>query len=121
MRFIGIQGFSIRPDKQVEFQKWLIENEERIRKSYPDGTEYGGCYAAVFSSEKDAGEYFWLDILDSYGAMDRSAALAKDPASEYAKTNDEFVQFLDPDRNAGVSRILLKSVVDATILDMPTA
>ena len=39
MRFIGIQGFSIRPDKQVEFQKWLIENEERIRKSYPDGNK----------------------------------------------------------------------------------
>lgn len=121
MRFIDVQGFCIRPDKQVEFQKWLVANEERIRKSYPEGSEYGGCYAAVFSSEKNAGEYYWLDILDSYGAIDRGAALGKDPTSDYAKTAEEFLRFLDPARNAGSSHMLLKSVVDATIMDLPRA
>jgi hypothetical protein len=121
MRFIDMQGFSIRLDKQTEFQNWLVENEERIRKSYPAGMEYGGCYLAVLSSEKNAGDYYWLDILDSYGAMDRSAALNKDTTSEFSKTVEEFLQFLDTDRNAGWSHTLLKSVVDATIKDLPKA
>ena len=107
-------------DKQLEFQDWLIENEDRLRKSYPEGVEYGGTYVAVFSSERNAGEYFGLDILDSYGAMDRAAALGKDPTSEYAKIGQEFIQFIDLDRSAGSSHMLLKSVVDATIFDAPT-
>ena len=119
MRFINMQGFCIRLDKQVEFQKWLIANEDRIRASYPPGTEYGGIYLAVFSSEKHAGEYFWMDILDSYAAMDRGAALGKDADSEYAKIGEEFVQFLDTSRAAGNSQMLLKAVVDATIMDVP--
>jgi hypothetical protein len=119
MRFINVQGFCIRPDKQVEFQKWLVENEERIKKSYPAGIEYGGTYVAVFSSEKNAGEYYWLDFLDSYGAMDRGAALGKDPTSDWVKVNEEFFEFLDTDRSAGTSHLLLKSVVDATIMDVP--
>ena len=121
MRFVDVQGFCIRLDNQVEFQKWLVENEERIKKSYPAGTEYGGIYAAVFSSEKNAGEYYWLDILDSYAGMDRGAALLKDPTSDFAKISEEFLRFLDTDRSAGSSRILLKSVVDATIMDLPIA
>ena len=121
MRFVDMQGFCIRLDKQVEFQTWLVENEERIRKSYPAGMEYGGVYVAVFSSEKNAGEYYWLDILDSYGAMDRSAALNKDATSDFAKVIEEFLQFLDTDKNAGWSHTLLKSVVDATFKDLPKA
>jgi hypothetical protein len=120
MRFINVQGFCVKLDKQGEFQRWVIANEERIRKSYPAGTEYGGIYAAVFSTEKNAGEFYWLDIQDSYAALDRGAALAKDAASDYAKISEEFIQFVDTDRLAGSSHILLKSVVDATILDMPT-
>jgi hypothetical protein len=112
-------GFSVRQDKQVEFQRWLTDNEARIRASYPQGSEYGGCYASVYSSEKEAGEFFWVDILDSYAALDAAAADGKDPASESAALNAEFMRFLDPDRSAPWSRILLKSVVDATILDMP--
>jgi hypothetical protein len=121
MRFINMQGFCIRLDRQVEFQRWLIANEERIRASYPSGTEYGGIYVAVFSSEKHAGEYYWLDILDSYAAMDRAAALGKDPDSDYAKIGEEFLRFVDTSRAAGTSQVLLKAVVDATIMDAPAA
>jgi hypothetical protein len=120
MRFIDMQGFYIRPDRQVEFQKWLTDNEERIRKSYPAGIEYGGVYVAVFTSEKNAGEYYWLDILDSYGAMDRGAAAARDPSSDYAKMGEEFIAFLDPARSTDWSRTLLKSLADATVFDLPT-
>jgi len=121
MRIVDVQGFCIRLDKQVEFQEWVVENEERIRKSYPPGIEYGGVYAVVLSSEKNAGEYCWMDILDSYGAMDRGAALAKDPASDYAMIGQEFLKFLDAERSAGWSHTLLKAVVDATITDIPKA
>jgi hypothetical protein len=120
MRFVDVSGFCIKLDRQVEFQQWLIANEERMRKSYPEGIEYGGIYVAVFSSEKHAGEYYAFDILDSYAAIDRGAALGKDTTSEYAKIGAEFLQFIDTDRSAGSSRMLLKSVVDATIIDVPT-
>ena len=119
MRFIQVNGFCIKLDRQLEYQQWLIENEDRIRKSYPAGVEYGGIYVAVFSSEKNAGEYYALDILDSYAAMDRGAALGKDPTSDYAKISEESLQFIDLDRSAGWSHMLLKSVVDATIFDAP--
>ena len=120
MRFIQLQGFSIKLDRQTAFQQWLVANEERIKKSYPAGTEYGGVYAAVFSSEKSAGDYYWLDIVDSYAALDRFAAAGKDSTGDYAKINDEFLPFLDADRSAGYSRILLKAVADTTIIDIPT-
>ncbi len=119
MRFIEISGFCIRQDRYSAFQKWVIENEERIKASYPEGSEYGGCYSAVFTSEKDAGDTFWLDILDSYAALDRAAANAKDPTSESSKLNEEFAEFLDPDRTVGWSKILLKSVTDVTTFDLP--
>lgn len=120
MRFIFEEGFSVRPDRQVAFQKWVIANQERIARSYPEGSEFGGVYAAVHSSEKDAGEYQWMEIHDSYAALDRMAALGKDPGSDMSRWMAEFVEFLDPDRSAGWSKTLLKSVVDATVIDIPT-
>jgi hypothetical protein len=121
MRFIEIQGFSVRLDKAIEFQKWVVDNQERITRAYPKGSEFGGIYAAVYSSDKAAGDFYWLDILDSYGALDLSAAASKDPTSEIAKVTAEFLGFVDPDRNAGWSHHLLKSVVDATVFDLPEA
>jgi hypothetical protein len=52
--------------------------------------------------------------------MDRGAAVAGDPSSEYAKIGQEFMEFLDTGRSAGWSRIVLKSVVDATVFNLPT-
>jgi hypothetical protein len=119
MRFLNVAGFCIKPDKLVAFQQWVTANEERIKASYPEGSEYGGMYVAVMSSEKDAGDFYWLDILDSYGALDRSAAAGKDPESESSRIGQEFLEFVDMSREAGHSQILLKSVVDATIWDAP--
>ena len=119
MRFIDMQGFCIRPDKQVAMQQWLTANEDRIRRSYPEGCEYGGIYVAPYTSEKHAGECFWLDILDSYAGLDRAAALANEPDSEYAKIGREFMEFIDFSRTDSWSHVLLKSVVDATMWDAP--
>jgi hypothetical protein len=120
MRFMEVDGFSVRFDKQTEFQQWVIANQDRIAASYPAGSEFGGIYTAVYSSEKTAGDYYWMDIHDSYAALDRNAAMAKDPKSEVAKIATEFLSFLDPSRAAGWSKTLLKSIVDATVFDMPT-
>ncbi len=120
MRFVDVQGFCIKRGKQAEFQAWLIANEDRIRKSYPAGIEYGGIYVAVLGSEKTAGEFYALDFLDSYAALDRGAALGEGPHQRLREVGAEFGQFIDTDRSAGWSRTLLKSVVDATIIDIPT-
>ena len=119
MRFMEVDGFSVRFDKQTEFQRWVIANQDRIAASYPEGSQFGGIYTAVYSSEKTAGDYYWMDIHDSYAALDRNAALAKDPNSEMAKVGTEFLAFVDPSRAAGWSKTLLKSVIDATVFDMP--
>jgi hypothetical protein len=119
MRFMEVDGFSVRYDKQTEFQQWVIANQDRIAASYPEGSEFGGIYTAVYSSEKNSGDYYWVDIHDSYAALDRNAAIAKDPNSEAAKIGNEFLAFLEPSRAAGWSKTLLKSVIDATIFDMP--
>lgn len=118
MRFLQLNGFSIRGDRMVDFQRWVAENEERIKAAYSPGSEYGGIYTSVFSTEKDVGDFFWIDILDSYAALDRAAADAKDPDNAAAKLNAELMEFFEPDRRAPWSKILLKSVVDATVMDM---
>ena len=60
-----------------------------------------------------------LDIYDSYAALDRVAAVTKDPSSESHKISVEFLQFVDPDRDAPWSHHLLKSVPDVTVFDLP--
>ena len=119
MRFIDMWGFTVRPDKQIAFQQWVTENLERIKASYPEGSEFGGVYAAIYTTDKEGGSYYWLDICDSYAALDRGAAVGKDANSEAYKVNAEFIEFLDPDRHAPWSKHLLKSVVDLTVMDMP--
>jgi hypothetical protein len=83
-------------------------NEERIARSYPEGTEYLGIYVSVFTSEKTSGAYRVLERLSSYADIDTLAALGKDETSEYAKVRREFNQFIDPDPHADWSRVLLK-------------
>ncbi len=119
MRFISVGGFTVRQDKLRAFQEWVTANEASLAALYPEGTRFIGIFAAVQSSEKEAGTTFWLDELDSYGAQDRLAALGKDNA-EYAQLIDQFLTFIDPDPKAFWSSILLKDVVDTTVFDMPS-
>ena len=119
MRFLNLQGIDIRPDRSAEFQRWVIANDERIRKAYPAGTEYGGCYANIFSSEKQMGSAVWIEVLDSYGALDTLASAGKDPSHPLAQVQAELIEFFDPRPTAGWSKILLKDVLDATVADLP--
>jgi hypothetical protein len=118
MRFISETGFSVRVGREEAFQRWLAANEERIARAYPEGTEYLGTYCAVFTSEKTAGGYRFLERLSSYADIDKLAALQKDETTEYAKISREFRQFMDPDPHADSSLVLLKGVTDTAIIDI---
>ena len=95
MRFIQETGFTARPDKISALQEWIVANRVRMAAAYPDGAMFLGAFVSVFSSEKGAGEVRILEQLDSYGALDRLAALGKDPKSEYSMLFGEFLTFID--------------------------
>jgi hypothetical protein len=120
VRFIQEFGYTVKIGQEEAHQKWVIENDERLRKAAPPGTKYIGTFVAVFSTDKQAGGYRFLMELDSYGALDAGAAAAKDPNSEWTRLGLESSQFTDTDWNKPWSNELLKNVVDATIWDPKT-
>ncbi len=115
MDFILTYGYDIALGKASEFQRWANANEQAWKDAMPEGTAYAGTYAAVFSTEKNAGSFFTIYQLDSYGAQDRLAAALKE--GELARIMGESMQFMDQETGAGWSQFLLKSVADATIWD----
>lgn len=121
MRIVDSQGFVVRGDKAVEFQRWFRKNQDRIAKAYPKGTSFDGCYVAIYGNEREAGDTYWNVVAESYAALDGLAATLGDPSTELAKIYDEMSRFLDTRVGAGSSRMLLKSVADAAIWDVPAA
>jgi hypothetical protein len=115
MRFIQEFGYTVRVGKDEAHQKWLIDNDAALKAAMPPGSTYMGTFAVVFSSEKQAGSYKTLIGLDSYGALDASAAANKDPKNEFGRLLREVSQFFDLDLAAPWSNALLKDVIDATI------
>ena len=120
MRFIQEFGYTVKVGQDEAQQQWLIENREALAKSMPAGTRYIGTFAVVMSSEKNAGSYRMLFELDSYGALDKLAALTKDPKSEYGRLVRESTKFGDYDLAAPWSTTLLKDVIDASIWNPQT-
>jgi len=120
MRFIQEFGFTIKVGQEEAHQKWVAANEEKFAKSHPEGTRYLGTFATVFSTDKQAGGYRSFVELDSYAAMDRLAAAAKDASSDFGRLNREWSVFADWDYNAPWSQGLFKAVVDTTLWDPPT-
>jgi hypothetical protein len=120
MRFIQEFGFTVKVGQDEAHQRWLIDNEEKLARAHPDGCRYLGTFSTVFSTDKQAGNYRSFVELDSYAALDRMAAAAKDPDSEFGRLNREWSGFGDWDLAAPWSNCLFKAVVDATIWDPPT-
>ena len=119
MRFIQEFGFTVKLGQDEAHQRWLVENEEKFAKAHPEGTRYLGTFATVFATDKQAGGYRSFVELDSYAALDRLAAAAKDASSEFGRLNREWSGFGDYDLNAPWSNSLFKAVVDATVWDPP--
>lgn len=113
MEFLQVYGFNIKVGEARDFQEWLGANEDAWKAAMPDGTAYVGTYAAVYSSEKEAGSFFTVYRLDSYAAQDRLAEALN--GGELARIMGESIEFVDFDNNAGWSQLLLKSVTDATV------
>ena len=119
MRFIQETGFTIKVGEEEAHQNWLIENEEQLAKAHPEGSRYLGTFAVIFTTDKQAGGYRSLVEYDSYAAIDRIAAAAKDASSDYGKLIREWTAFGDWDPSAPWSNNLYKAVADATIWDPP--
>ena len=82
MRFVSVQGFCVKLDRQVEFQKWITENEDRLRKSSPKGTEYGGVYVEGphdGGPAHDTQKEFWQQAETLIGMLDGCALFGLDP------------------------------------------
>lgn len=56
--------------------RWLVANEAELRSTAPEGTQYLSVYVPVFTSDKNPGDVYFVYAVDSYGALDRQAALA---------------------------------------------
>lgn len=56
-----------------QFQKWLIEHEDTLAGSYPEGIEYEGTFANVYG-DQSKGEFKTVLRLESYAALDALAA-----------------------------------------------
>jgi len=117
MRFIQEFGYTVRVGQDEAHQKWLTDNDAALKAAMPPGSTYMGSFAVIFSSEEQAGSYKTLIGLDSYGALDASAAATKDPKNDFARLLREVSQFFDLDLAAPWSNGLLKDVIDATIWD----
>ena len=114
MDFLHISGFSVLPGKNLELQAWVRANSAALAKALPEGIEFVGIYAAMFSPQRHGGDYRLIFRLDSYGAMDRfSAAVGEN--KELARLMDELGSFEDVRLGADSSDELLKSVADITI------
>jgi hypothetical protein len=74
VRFLGLEGGTIKDGMMGKAHEWLVANEAELRSAAPEGTEYLGVYAPVFTSEKNPGDVSFVYAVDSYGALDRQAA-----------------------------------------------
>lgn len=115
MDFISEIGFDVIKGKAKEFQQWLSNNEAKLAQGAPEGWEYFGTYAAVISTEKEAGDYRQLWKHHSYGAQDTFAAAMRD-GGPIAQLMDEMTtRFIDVEKGAHSSQSILKAVVDTSI------
>ena len=122
MDFISEQGYEIRFGMEEEYQRWLIDHREELKRAMPAGVEYLGSYAVVMGNGYEGGSWRDLLRLDSYGALDRLAAEAKDANSALGRLTRDVNHFLDVSRHPERwTQILLKNVVDATVINVPVA
>jgi hypothetical protein len=120
MDFISEDGYEVRFGMEEEYQQWVLDHAAEIRRSMPKGVEYVGTYVMTWGNDLDKGSWRDLFRLDSYAALDKMAAEGKDPNTAMGRLLREQTRFLDMSRRPERwSHNLLKSVVDATVINSP--
>jgi hypothetical protein len=120
--FISEQGYEIKFGLEEEYQQWLIDHRDELKRAMPAGVEYIGSYALVMGNGYEGGSWRDLFRLDSYAALDRMAAESKDPNSQMGRLLRESIRFVDVTRRPERwTQVLLKNVIDATVINMPAA
>jgi hypothetical protein len=120
MDFISEDGYEVKFGMEEEYQQWVIGHADELRRAMPEGVEYIGTYVMTWGNELDKGSWRDLYRLDSYAALDRLAAASKDPNGGLGRLQREGYRFLDLDRRPERwTHNLLKSVVDATVINAP--
>jgi hypothetical protein len=118
--FISEQGYEIRFGMEEEYQQWLIDHRDELRRSMPAGIEYLGSYVVAMGNGYEGGSWRDLFRLDSYGALDRMAAASKDPNTDFGRLAREGNRFVDVSRHPERwTQIILKNAVDATVINSP--
>lgn len=113
MNFISEQGFEVKKGQSAEFQQWLMNNEAELASACPEGIEYMGTFANIFSSEKNSGSYRTLWAMESYGAMDNFTDAMKEGGT-FAQLVDAMARFsLDSANGGDWSSILSRRVTTA--------
>jgi hypothetical protein len=120
MDFISEDGYEVKLGMEEEYQQWVIDHADELRRATPDGVEYIGTYVMTWGNDTDRGSWRDLFRLDSYAALDRMAAATKEPDSALGRLFREGSRFIDmrryPER---WTHNLFKSVVDATVVNSP--
>jgi hypothetical protein len=120
MDFISEDGYEVKFGMEEEFQQWVIDHAAELRRAMPEGVEYVGTYVMTWGNGFDNGSWRDLYRLDSYAALDRLAAASKDANSPLGRLQREGYRFLDLNRRPEHwTHNLLKSVVDATVINAP--
>ena len=120
MDFISEDGYEVKFGLEEEYQQWVIDHADELRRAMPKGVDYIGTYVLTWGNDLDKGSWRDLYRLDSYAALDRLAAESKDPESALGRIQREGYRFLDMSRRPERwTHNLLKSVVDATVIKSP--
>jgi hypothetical protein len=120
MDFISEDGYEVKLGMEEEYQQWVVDHAADLRRALPEGVEYIGTYVIVYGNELGSGSWRDMFRLDSYAALDRLAAAAKDPDSKLRKLQEDGARFVDMSRSPERwTHNLIKSVVDATVIRTP--
>ena len=114
MHFIHEFGFDAKEGKSQEFQKWLVDNEEKLALECPAGCKYDGTYAAIQTTDKTAGSFRTVFRLENYAAQDAFSAAMKEGGT-FGRLMEELTEFIDQANHSNWSQALLRRATDAAI------
>jgi hypothetical protein len=87
-----VYSADVKDGRLADYQSWLRDNNDRIRKDLPPGWRFAGVYFPVFGFGSHLSEIHW-DVQD-YAAFDAAFA-AFEKGGPYRKLIEEWYAFLN--------------------------